>query len=256
MEIQGKVALVTGAGSGVGQAIALRLAREGATVVVNDIDEPTGRDTVRRSEVAGGRAAFVRADVTVEADVQAMVAFAEETFGGLDILVNNAGIFISPPFPEADPAQWGRVLDVNLRGVMLGTYYGIQAMRKPGGGVIVNIASGAGIGYEARLTDDPEYAASKAGVVRFTATLAPLKDKLNIRANCICPGWVDTPMVQRARALMSPEEWAAVAPPVMLQPEDIATAVVRVIRNDRLAGRVMLCYEGKPWRLVPIRTSV
>ncbi len=250
MDIEGKVALVTGSGSGIGRATALRLAREGAAVVVDDIDEAGGRETVRQIEAAGGHAAFTRADVASEAAVGAMVAFVEETFGGLDILVNNAGIVASPPFPEAEPERWAPVLDVNLRGVILGTQYGIQAMRKRGGGVIVNISSGAGIGYGSH--GSPVYAASKAGVMRFSAALAPLKDGMNIRVNCICPGWVDTPMVQRTRAEMSPEEWQAIAPAVMLQPEEIADAVVQFVRDETLAGRLMLCYEGETQRLMPI----
>ncbi|MFB3094206.1 MAG: SDR family NAD(P)-dependent oxidoreductase [Dehalococcoidia bacterium] len=151
IDIEGNVALVTGSGSGIGRATALRLAREGAAVVVADIDEEGGRETVRQIEATGGRAAFIRADVAGEADVRAMVAFAEETFGGLDILVNNAGVVEGVTterlsFPEVEPERWNRTLDVNLRGVILGTQYGIQAMRKRGGGVIVNISSGAGIG--------------------------------------------------------------------------------------------------------------
>ncbi len=253
MDIEGKVALVTGAGSGIGRATALRLPREGAAVVVADIDEEGGRETVRLIEATGGRAAFIRADVASEADVRAMVAFAENTFGGLDILVNNAGIVVSPPFPEAEPERWAPVLDVNLRGVILGTQYCIQAMRKRGGGVIVNISSGAGIGYGPH--GSPVYAASKAGVMRFSAALAPLKGQVNIRVNCICPGWVDTPMVQRFRAVTPPKEWQAIAPAVMLQPEEIADAVLQFARDETLAGRVMLCYEGEARRLVPVETD-
>ncbi|KKL66052.1 hypothetical protein LCGC14_2148820 [marine sediment metagenome] len=258
MDMEGKLALVTGSGSGIGRATALRLAREGAAVVIADIDEDGGRETVRQIEATCGRGAFVRADVASETDVRAMVAFAEETFGGLDILVNNAGVVegVSAErlsFPEVEPERWNRTLDVNLRGVILGTQYGIQAMRKRGGGVIVNISSGAGIGYGSH--DSPVYAASKAGVMRFSAALAPLKDGMNIRVNCICPGWVDTPMVQRTRAERSTEEWQAIAPAVMLQPEEIADAVVELIRDDSLAGRVMLYYEGETRRLVPVKTE-
>jgi NAD(P)-dependent dehydrogenase (short-subunit alcohol dehydrogenase family) len=258
VEIRDKVALVTGSGSGIGRATALRLAREGAAVVVADIDEESGRETVRQIEATGGRAAFNRADVASEADVRAMIAFAEETFGGLDILVNNAGVVEGVTterlsFPEVEPERWNRTLDVNLRGVILGTQYGIKEMRKRGGGVIVNISSGAGIGYGPH--GSPVYAASKAGVMRFSAALEPLKDRMDIRVNCICPGWVDTPMVQRTRAERSPEEWQAIAPAVMLQPEEIADAVVELIRDDSLAGRVMLCYEGETRRLVPVETE-
>ena len=250
MEIEGKVALVTGAGAGIGEAIALRLAQEGAAVVVNDIDERSGANAVRAIEAAGGRAAFVRADVGRVEDVPAMVAFGGEAFGGLDILVNNAGVVVDPSFPEAAPERWMRVLDVNLRGVMLATQHAVEAMRERGGGVIVNISSGAGFGYGPH--PDPEYAASKAGVIKFTATLASLHDELNIRVNCICPGWVDTPMSRRTITAMPAERRATAVPPVLSSPEEIADAVVALIRDDALAGRVMLCFEGQPRELVPL----
>jgi NAD(P)-dependent dehydrogenase (short-subunit alcohol dehydrogenase family) len=251
--MQDQVALVTGAGAGIGRAIAVRLAREGAAVVVADIEKDGGTETVRRIEAEGGRAAFVLADVAVEADVRAMVAFAEQRFGGLDILVNNAGIAPEPYFPEAACEHWGRTLDVNLRGAMLGIQFGLQAMRKRGGGAIVNISSMAGIGY--RPYDAPEYAASKAGVVRLTASLGGLKDKLGVRVNCICPGWVETEAVQRALATMTPEEMEQQAfppPPVLIKSEEIADAVVTFVQDSDLAGRVMVWPDGEPWRLVPV----
>ena len=125
-----------------------------------DIDEDGGRDTVRQVEAAGGRAAFVRADVTSAADAEAMVAFTEKTFGGLDILHNNAGVVTGRPrFPDAGPERWVRVLDINLRGVILGTQCAIRAMSRRGGGVIINTASMAGIGWG--FPPDPVYAASK-----------------------------------------------------------------------------------------------
>ena len=254
MDIQGKVALITGAGSGIGRATALRLAAEGAAAVVADIDEAGGRETVGQIEADGGRAAFVRADVTNDADARAMVAFAEETFGGLDILHNNAGIITGRPrFPDAEPESWARVLDINLRGVILGTQCGIQAMRKRGGGVIVHTASMAGIGYG--FPPDPVYAASKGGVVLFTASLAPLKEELNIRVNCVCPGVVDTPMTERGRA-EAPEAEQQAAERMrllpLLQPEEIADAVVEFIRDDTLAGRAMQIRNGRPRELAPL----
>ncbi len=257
MDITGKVALVTGAGSGIGRATALRLGREGAAVVVDDIDEAAGRETVHLIEEGPStgsgqaRAAFVRADVALETSVRGMIDFAEETFGGLDILVNNAGVYISAPFfPEAEVSRWSRVLDVYLRGVMLGTHYGIEAMRRRGGGAIVNISSGAGMGF--RPHDAPEYAAAKAGVWRLTAALGDLKERMNVRVNCICPGWVNTPASQRTLAQMTAGEWpASAAPQVMVEPEEIADAVVELIGDDTLAGRVMLYYEGQARRLLP-----
>jgi len=119
--------------------------------------------------------------------------------------------------------------------------------------MIVNISSMAGIGY--RSYDAPEYAASKAGVVRLTAALGSLKDRLGIRVNCICPGRVETPAVKRALAAMTPEERKTLAfppPPVLIQPEEIAGAVVMFVRDDALVGRVMVWPDGEPWRLVPV----
>jgi NAD(P)-dependent dehydrogenase (short-subunit alcohol dehydrogenase family) len=179
-----------------------------------------------------------------------MVAFARTTFGGLDILVNNAGIVVNPAFPETEPEEWMRVLDVNLRGPMLGTYHAIHAMRERGGGAVVNVASLAGVGVGPHPS--PDYAATKAGVVRFSAALAPLRETIGVRVNCICPDWVDTPMSRRTRARMTPEEEAAVVPPGILAPEEIADAAVELIRDDSLAGRVMACWCGEPRSLLPV----
>jgi 3-oxoacyl-[acyl-carrier protein] reductase len=247
MDTADKVALVTGAGSGIGRATALRLAAEGAAVVVDDIDEDAGGETVRMLEEGAHRAAFVRTDVADEGEVQAMIAFAEKTFGGLDILVNNAGVYIEPPyFPEAQVSRWSRIIDVYLRATMLCMHYGIEAMRRRGGGAVVNISSGAGIGL--RPHGSPEYAAAKAGVWRLTAALGDLAERINVRVNCICPGWVNTPASQRTLAQTARDEW----PATMVQAEEIADAVVGLVRDDTLAGRVMLYYEGRPPRLLPL----
>jgi NAD(P)-dependent dehydrogenase (short-subunit alcohol dehydrogenase family) len=253
MNIEGAVALVTGAGSRIGRATAQRLSRDGATVAVNDIDEALALESVRLIEQEGGHAMPLSADVANDGDVRKMMIDMQARFGRLDILVNNAGVVeagTSPRavFPELEPERWLRVLDINVRGVLLGTQHAIAAMRNSGGGVIVNISSMAGIGIGPHPA--PVYAASKAAVVRFTAALAPLGPRLNIRVNCICPDWVDTPMVQRTRAAMSPEEWRAIAPAVMTQPEEIAEAVVTIVNDESLAGRVMLCVGPKPWPLV------
>jgi len=255
MDVAGAVALVTGAGSGIGRATARRLARDGAAVVAADIDELRARDTARLIEDAAGRATAIRADVADEGDVRAMIARARERFGRLDILVNNAGVVEGlttrrVAFPELEADRWSRMLDVNLRGVILGTQHAIAVMRETGGGVIVNVSSMAGVGVGP--SPSPVYAASKAAIIRFSAALAPLGARLNIRVNCLCPDWVDTEMVQQTRAELSPEVWQAIAPPVMTQPEEIADAVLRLIVDDTLAGRVMLCVGPKPWPLAEL----
>jgi NAD(P)-dependent dehydrogenase (short-subunit alcohol dehydrogenase family) len=250
VEIKEKVALISGAGAGIGLAIARRFAQEGAAVVVADIDEDAGINAVSEIESNGGRAAFARVDVASETDASRMVAFAEDEFGGLDVLVNNAGGVTEPFFPEGEPEHWGGAIDLNLRGVMLGIHFGVRTMEKRGGGAIVNISSTGGIGFQPY--DMPEYAAAKAGVVRLTASLATLEERRGIRVNCICPGWVDTPASLRSRAEMTPEERDKLVPPVLLQPEEIAEAVVMFVEDDSMAGRVMVWQEGEPWQIIPL----
>jgi NAD(P)-dependent dehydrogenase (short-subunit alcohol dehydrogenase family) len=184
-----------------------------------------------------------------------MIDHTRERYGRLDILVNNAGVVEAVTtqrvaFPELEPEWWMRMLDINLRGVLLGTQRAIAVMREAGGGVIINVSSMAGMGVGPHPA--PVYAASKAAVIRFSAALAPLGRRMNIRINCICPDWVDTPMVHRARAEVSPQEWRAIAPTAMSQPEEIAEAVVRIIGDESLVGRVMLCVGPKPWPLAEL----
>jgi NAD(P)-dependent dehydrogenase (short-subunit alcohol dehydrogenase family) len=251
--MQGKVALVTGAGAGIGRAIAIRLAREGAAVVVADVDAEAAAEAARYMQGEGGRTASIQVDVADEVGVRNMVRFAEQRFGGLDVLVNNVGIAPEPYFPEAEPAHWGRTLDVNLRGAMFGIQFAIPALRRRGGGAIINIASMAGMSY--RPYDAPEYAASKAGLVHLTAALGSLKEPMNIRVNCVCPGWVETEAVRAALARMTREERERQPfppPPILIQPEEIAEAVVMFVQDDTLAGQVMVWPDGEPWRFVPV----
>jgi NAD(P)-dependent dehydrogenase (short-subunit alcohol dehydrogenase family) len=250
VELEDKIALVTGAGAGIGRAVALRLAHEGAVVVIADVDEEAGSSVVREIRSEGERAACLVADVASEADVSKMIVFAEEEFGGLDVLVNNAGGVTEPYFPESKPEHWGRTLDLNLRGVMLSIHFGVRAMKKRGGGAIVNVSSMGGIGF--RPYDKPEYGAAKAGVVRLTASLATLKEQMGVRVNCICPGWVDTPASRGSRAEMTPEAREKLVPPVLLQPEEIAEAVAMFVEDETMAGRVIVWKEGEPWQIIPL----
>lgn len=239
MDIRGKVAVITGGGSGIGRATAVRLAREGAAIVAADLDEPGARETVAQIEHAGGRAVAVRADVSDAGEAQRMLDTAAQHFGGFDILYNNAGITTGPPgYPLAPPAQWQRVLDVNLRAVVLGTQLALPALRKRGGGVIIHTASMAAfMGFP----PDAVYAATKAAVVVFTHSLAALAEE-GIRVNCVCPGVVNTPMLRRGQGADRPP-WLDAIP--LLEPEDIADGVVQLITDDTLAGRALRIMAGR-----------
>ena len=192
MEIAGKVAIVTGGGSGIGEAMVLRLAALGARVLVVDLDDEAGAHTVEQVEAMPGVASFLHIDVTSPAELAEMVAEAQRRYGALDILHNNAGITTA----EADFAQAGilrieAVVRTNLLAVMLGTQAALPALAKSKG-VILNTASAAGL---RAWTNDPVYSATKAGVVFFTQALAEQLKPQGIRINAVCPGVVRTPLV-------------------------------------------------------------
>jgi NAD(P)-dependent dehydrogenase (short-subunit alcohol dehydrogenase family) len=243
MDLDGKTALVTGGAAGIGAGIAERLAAEGMDVVIADLDQQAGKATASR---IGG--SFVRADVASEAGVRTAVGAACRAPGGLSVLVSNAGGFQEPCFPAAGPPRWGYTLDLNLRAVMLATQLVLDPMAAGRGGAIITIASVAGLGTTSH--DCPEYAAAKAGLIRFTACLGPLRDSIGVRANCICPGLVDTPSSRRSQAGLTPAQRTALPP--ALTPADIAAAAMRFLADDTLAGRVMVCRGGEPSRLLPL----
>jgi len=231
VQIEGKVAVVTGAGSGIGRATALALARAGATVVVADVDEAGGNETVGLVHDAGGQAAFRRTDVTEPRSLEATFGAAEADHGGLDIVHNNAGLVSGEPlWPDITPETLLRVMAVNLGGVVVGTRLAVPTMRRRGGGAIVNTASMAAL---FPLTPDPIYSATKAGVAMFTRACAPLAEE-GIRVNAVLPGLVDTPLLAKSGDGERWAEWAQFAEQVMglLSPDDVAEAVLDLIRDD------------------------
>lgn len=191
-----KVALITGAGGGIGRASATRFAAEGAKVVVSDAIEKAGRATVEAVKAAGGEADFIGGDVTKAADVEALVAFAERRYGALHVLFNNAGIFPDEDgsVTETEEAVFDRVIAVNLKGVFFGCRYGIPALLRAGGGSVINTASFVAVMGAA--TSQSAYTASKGGVLALTREIAVEFARRGIRANALCPGPVNTPLLQ------------------------------------------------------------
>ncbi|MFB0535896.1 MAG: SDR family NAD(P)-dependent oxidoreductase, partial [Anaerolineae bacterium] len=227
--LAGKRALITGGASGIGRATALLFAREGATVSVVDVDQANGQAVVRTIVEGGGRAIFLRCDVTQARDCQRAVKQAASELGGLDILFNNAGIVRRASVLETSEQEWDRVMAVNVKSVFLLSKYAIPVMVQAGGGVIINTASGWGLvgGRKAAA-----YCASKGAVVLLTRAMALDHGQQNIRVNCICPGDTDTPMLRNeARQLEEPcERFLAEAAQRPLRrigrPEEIAQAAL------------------------------
>lgn len=227
MRLADKVAIVTGAGSGIGKATALLFAKEGARVVVADINLENGEKTVAVINEADGKAHFIPVDVTRPNQVEEMVGRTVETFGRVDILVNCAGILHMSPADKTSDENWRAVLAVNLDGLFFCSRAAIPPMRRQRGGCIVNIASGAGL---AGVPNSPAYCASKGGVVLLTKQMAIDFAEDNIRINAICPGAVNTGFMQYKFEYDHPEdpdgyrrEYNASLPlGRMLYPEEVA----------------------------------
>jgi NAD(P)-dependent dehydrogenase (short-subunit alcohol dehydrogenase family) len=197
MRLAGKVALITGAGGGIGGEAATLFAREGAAVVAVDLDEAAARETAALVEKDGGRAVAFGADVSRAADCEAMVAFAEHELGRLDVLFNNAGIMRADDDDAVatDETVWDQTLDVNAKGVFLGSKYGIPALRRAGGGSVINTASF--VALLGAATPQIAYTASKGAVLSLTRELAVIHARESIRVNAICPGPLRTELLMK-----------------------------------------------------------
>src|SRR3984885_4667308 len=195
MKLKDKVALITGAAGGIGRESALLFSREGAAVVAVDVNEAGGRETVSLIEKQQGRATFARADVSKAADCEAMVAAAEKAFGRLDVLFNNAGVMLDGDDDAVGTSEaiWEKTLAINLKGVFLGCKFGIPALRRAGGGSIINTASFVAIMGAA--TPQVAYTASKGGVLALSRELAVIYAREKIRVNALCPGPLRTDLL-------------------------------------------------------------
>ncbi len=244
------VVVVTGSGgTGCGRAIAMRFARDGAAVVVSDINEAGGLETVRLIEQQGGRAAFLRADVANPSEAQDLIEFASATFGGLSVLVNNAS---SPHPPIEGIAGWMGSIQTDLLGTIYCTRWAIEEMRRAGGGSIVSISSISALWHGRKTYGGiPGYDLAKMGVIRMTTGLGRDLAKENIRINCLAPGWLATDgPTQYWESLTPAQRLERGVPSKLIPPADIAEIVVRLAADPSLNGRVIVWWSEDSPRLI------
>ncbi len=247
VDLSHRVALVTGAGRGIGQAVALALADAGAHVCVNDINPDTARATVNDILARGGQAFEYAADVSNKLQVGSMVEAVRARWGRLDILVNNAGVEPKASVLSLDEWDWERTLNVNLKGTFICTQLAGRVMQDQGGGTIVNIASIAG--HKSPLPNASAYCASKAGVVGFTRECAREFTAYNIRVNAVCPGVIVTPMTEKSRS--DPDvmrKWVEDIPQKRLgEPEEVAAVVLFLCSGaaSYITGQALVVDGGK-----------
>ena len=238
--LKGKTAIITGSGRGIGRAIALAMAAQGANIVVNDVNMESADEVVAEIEAMGRQAIAVKADVTSEDQIKAMIETCINRFGKLDILVNNAGIIQTVPVTEIDGKDWDRVMEVNLKGVFLCCKAALAPMKAQHGGKIINIASVAGK-RGGGLLGNSCYSASKGGVIAFTKSLARESGPFGINVNAITPAFTDTEMTRS----IAPDKKEFIIKMLPLgrvgQPSDIAGAVCFLASSmsDYMTGEIM-----------------
>jgi 3-oxoacyl-[acyl-carrier protein] reductase len=241
------VAVVTGAAMGIGRESALAFARHGAAaVLVADIDRDEGNETVRLVEGLGTPAMFIATDVSDPRQVESLISSAVEACRRVDILHNNAGVVSGdPPWPETSVARIQEVVGVNVLGMLVGTRVAVEVMRAQGGGAIVNTASVAGL---APVPNDAVYAATKAAVIMFTRSCAPLAESHHVRVNAVLPGLVDTSMIAKTGDGERPARWLepAVRGGIALKAEHVAAAVIALVEDERAAGETVIVRDAPP----------
>jgi NAD(P)-dependent dehydrogenase (short-subunit alcohol dehydrogenase family) len=228
--LDGKVAVITGAGSGIGRETALLFAREGAKIVVADYASEAGEATVRQIGEKGGDALFIKTDVSQASDAERMVKATVEKYGRIDILYNNAGVLGEVAFVgDATEDNWNRLMSINLKGTFLCSKYAVREMIKSGGGAIVNTASAMGF---VGLPGNAAYSAAKGGIIQLTRTMALEYASSNIRVNCLCAGWVDTPMNLKLEERII--NWTVRETPMKrwAKPEEIAQAALYLASDE------------------------
>ncbi len=235
MRLSNKIGVVTGAGSGIGRTTALLFSEEGAKVAIVEIDKKRGQETVDMIKEKGGEALFVLTDITDPSQVKSMVNKVVEAYGNIDILVNNAGLYVQGDVINTREEQWDEIMAVNLRAAFLCCKYCIPQMIKSGGGVVINVSSEAGI---VAIKNQVAYNVSKAGLISLTKSTALDFISQNIRANCVCPGTTETPLVASALAKQADPEKARrelekVRPANRLgKPEEIAYGILYLASDE------------------------
>lgn len=239
MKLKSRVAVVTGAGRGIGRAIATALAREGADIVANDIDLQTAEETVEKIKAMGRRALAIKADVSNKREVNNIVKKTLEAFRKIDILINNAGVFSSTPVENMTEQEWTRIIDVNLRGVFLCSQAVIKPMKAQRSGKIVNLASLAG--KVGGVFAGAGYAASKAGVICLTKSFAKQLAPYGINVNAIAPGVIETDMTRDWPEEVKESFLKQIPLGRFGRPEDIAEAVVFLVSDaaNYITGEIM-----------------
>jgi 3-oxoacyl-[acyl-carrier protein] reductase len=237
MRLNDKVAIITGAGSGIGRASAVRFAEEGAKVAVAELNPESGNETVEKIKAAGGEAFFVKTDVGVESDIENMVNATVEKYGKLNILYNNAGYpQLSKPFETIDNEEWSRMMDINARSVFWGSKHALEPLKKAGNGVILSTASVAGV---MPRPGSSAYATSKGAVITLTKVLANELGKFNIRVNTILPGPTETPMLPKFMKQYDETILDIIRSTLplgrLVKPEDIANAALFLASDEAAA---------------------